>query len=84
MEQWNKLVGLVKEFYIAFGQQEFLEKEMIDERMKLREKLFEEELKEYEVAEKIITRLKCWMQYATCVTYSSERCWKYIKAMLKL
>ena len=26
MEQWNKLVGLVKEFYIAFGQQEFLEK----------------------------------------------------------
>ena len=52
MEQWNKLVKLVKEFYIAFGQQEFLEKEMTDERMKLREKLFEEELKEYEVAEK--------------------------------
>ena len=52
MEQWNKLVRLVKEFYIAFGQQEFLEKEMTDERMKLREKLFEEELKEYEVAEK--------------------------------
>lgn len=46
MEQWNKLVGSVKEFYIAFGQQEFLEKEMTDERMKLREKLFEEELKE--------------------------------------
>lgn len=52
MEQWNKLVGLVKEFYIAFGQQEFLEKEMTDERMGLREKLFDEELKEYEVAEK--------------------------------
>lgn len=52
MEQWNKLVGMVKEFYIAFGQQEFLEKEMTDERIELRKKLFEEELKEYEVAEK--------------------------------
>ena len=41
MEQWNKLVKLVKEFYIAFGQQEFLEKEMTDERMKLRERLFQ-------------------------------------------
>ena len=47
MEQWNKLVELVKEFYIAFGQQEFLEKGMTDERMELREKLFDEELKEY-------------------------------------
>jgi len=36
MEQWEKLVGLVKEFYIAFGQQEFLEKEITDERIKLR------------------------------------------------
>ena len=52
MEQWNKLVGLVKEFYIAFGQQEFLEKEMTEERTELRKKLFDEELKEYEVAEK--------------------------------
>ena len=52
MEQWNKLVGLVKEFYIAFGQQEFLEKGMTDERMELRKKLFDEEFKEYEVAEK--------------------------------
>lgn len=52
MEQWNKLVGLVKEFYIAFGQQEFLEKGMTNERMELREKLFDEEFKEYEVAEK--------------------------------
>ena len=43
MEQWNKLVGLVKEFYIAFGQQEFLEKGMTDERMELRKKLFDEE-----------------------------------------
>ena len=52
MEQWEKLVGLVKEFYIAFGQQEFLEKEMTEERTELRKKLFDEELKEYEVAEK--------------------------------
>ena len=52
MEQWNKLVGLVKEFYIAFGQQEFLEKDMTDERMKLRKRLFDEELKEYEMVEK--------------------------------
>ena len=52
MEQWNKLVGLVKEFYIAFGQQEFLEKEMTDERTKLRERLFDEELTEYNIAER--------------------------------
>jgi len=52
MERWNKLVGLVKEFYIAFGQQEFLEKEMTEERTELRKKLFDEELKEYNVAEK--------------------------------
>lgn len=52
MEQWNKLVGMVKEFYIAFGQQEFLEKEMTIDRMKLREKMFKEEQTEYEVAEK--------------------------------
>lgn len=52
MEQWNKLVKLVKEFYIAFGQQEFLKKEMTKERMELRERLFDEELKEYNDAEK--------------------------------
>lgn len=52
MEQWNKLVGLVKEFYIAFGQQEFLEKEMTKERMELRRRLFDEELTEYNVAER--------------------------------
>ena len=33
MEQWEKLVKLVKEFYITFGQQEFLEKEMTNDRM---------------------------------------------------
>ena len=52
MEQWNKLVGMVKEFYIAFGQQKFLENEMTVDRMKLREKMFKEEQTEYEVAEK--------------------------------
>jgi hypothetical protein len=26
MEKWKEIVGLVKEFYIAFGQKEFLEK----------------------------------------------------------
>ena len=52
MEKWKEIVGLVKEFYIAFGQKEFLEKEMTEERMKLRERLFDEELKEYNDAEK--------------------------------
>ena len=52
MERWNKLVGMVKEFYITFGQQEFLKKEMTVDRMKLREKMFKEEQTEYENAEK--------------------------------
>ena len=52
MKQWNKLVGMVKEFYIAFGQQEFLEKKITVDRMKLREKMFKEEQTEYEDAEK--------------------------------
>lgn len=52
MEKWKEIVELVKRFYIAFGQQEFLEKEMTKERMKLRERLFDEELKEYNDAEK--------------------------------
>ena len=55
MEQWNKLVGMVKEFYIAFGQQEFLEKEMTIDRMKLREKMFKEEQteKQNDIVEKL-------------------------------
>ena len=77
MEQWNKLVKLVKEFYIAFGQQEFLEKEMTDERMKLREKLFEEELKEYEVAEKNNNKVE--MIDAVCDMY-----YIYIGTLLEL
>lgn len=52
MERWNKLAEMVKEFYLAFGQQEFLEKEMTKERIELRERLFYEELKEYNDAEK--------------------------------
>ena len=52
MEKWKEIVELVKQFYIAFGQQEFLEKEMTEERMKLRERLFDEELTEYNVAER--------------------------------
>ena len=67
MEQWNKLVGLVKEFYIAFGQQEFLEKGMTDERMELRERLFDEELKEYNVAEKSNDKVE--MLDAVCDMY---------------
>ena len=67
MQQWNKLVGLVKEFYIAFGQQDFLEKEMTDERMGLRKKLFDEELKEYEVAEKNDNKVE--MLDAVCDMY---------------
>ena len=77
MEQWNKLVGLVKEFYIAFGQQEFLEKEMTDERMKLRKRLFDEELKEYEMAEK--NKDKVEMLDAVCDMY-----YIYIGTLLEL
>ena len=67
MEQWNKLVKLVKEFYIAFGQQEFLEKEMTDERMKLRERLFDEELTEYNIAERENNKVE--MLDAVCDMY---------------
>ena len=52
MEKWKEIVELVEQFYIAFGQQEFLEKEMTEERMKLRKRLFDEELTEYNVAER--------------------------------
>ena len=67
MEQWNKLVKLVKEFYIAFGQQEFLEKEMTNERMKLRERLFDEELTEYNIAERENNKVE--MLDAVCDMY---------------
>ena len=77
MEQWNKLVGLVKEFYIAFGQQEFLEKEMTDERMKLRKRLFDEEFKEYETAEK--NKDKVEMLDAVC-----DMCYILIGTLLEM
>ena len=77
MEQWEKLVGLVKEFYIAFGQKEFLEKEISDERIKLRKKLFDEELREYEVAEKNNNRVE--MLDAVCDMY-----YIYIGTLLEL
>ena len=77
MEQWEKLVSLVKEFYIAFGQQEFLEKEITDERIKLRKKLFNEEFKEYEVAEKDNDRVE--MLDAVCDMY-----YIYIGTLLEL
>ena len=51
MEQWEKMAKLVKEFYIVFGQKEFLEKEMTEERRHLRELLFTEEQLEYMKAE---------------------------------
>nr|DAP68801.1 MAG TPA: NTP-PPase-like protein [Caudoviricetes sp.] len=77
MEQWNKLVGLVKDFYIAFGQQEFLENEMTDERMKLRERLFDEELKEYKMAEK--NKDKVEMLDAVC-----DMCYILIGTLLEM
>lgn len=77
MEQWNKLVGLVKEFYIAFEQQEFWEKEMTDERIELRKKLFDEELKEYEVAEK--NKDKVEMLDAVC-----DMCYILIGTLLEI
>ena len=77
MEQWNKLVGSVKEFYIAFGQQEFLEKEMTDERMKLRKRLFDEELKEYKMAEK--NKDKVEMLDAVC-----DMCYILIGTLLEM
>ena len=77
MEQWNKLVKLVKEFYIAFGQQEFLEKEMTDERMKLRERLFDEELTEYNIAERENNKVE--MLDAVCDMY-----YIYIGTLLEL
>ena len=77
MDQWNKLVKLVKEFYIAFGQQEFLEKEMTKERMKLRERLFDEELKEYNDAEKNNDRVE--MLDAVC-----DMCYILIGTLLEM
>ena len=47
----EKMKKLVKEFYVAFGQEKYLNKEVYRatsiERMKLRNRLFDEELKEF-------------------------------------
>ena len=56
MEQWNKLVGLVKEFYIASGQEKYFCYEKMNllemlERVNLRNKLLIEEAEEYIEAE---------------------------------
>ena len=77
MERWKELVKLVKEFYIAFGLQEFLEKEMTDERMKLRKRLFDEELKEYKMAEK--NKDKVEMLDAVC-----DMCYILIGTLLEM
>jgi hypothetical protein len=77
MERWKELVKLVKEFYIAFGQQEFLKKEMTYERMELRERLFDEELKEYKMAEK--NKDKVEMLDAVC-----DMCYILIGTLLEM
>ena len=56
MDQWGKLVGLVKEFYIAFGQEKYFCYEKMNlletlKRVTLRNKLLIEEIKEYIEAE---------------------------------
>ena len=57
----EKMKKLVKEFYVAFGQERYLSKEVYGatsiERMKLRNKLFDEELKEFLEAEADVEKL---------------------------
>lgn len=65
----EKMKKLVKEFYVAFGQEKYLNKEVYREisieRMKLRNKLFDEELKEFLEAETDVEKLDaiCDMYY---------------------
>ena len=65
----EKMKKLVKAFYVAFGQETYLNKEVYREisveRMKLRNKLFDEELKEFLEAETDIEKLDaiCDMYY---------------------
>ena len=65
----EKMKKLVKEFYMAFGQEKYLNKGMYRaaniERMKLRNRLFDEELKEFLEAETDIEKLDaiCDMYY---------------------
>nr|WP_314081481.1 nucleoside triphosphate pyrophosphohydrolase family protein [uncultured Leptotrichia sp.] len=65
----EKMKKLVKEFYMAFGQEKYLNKGMYRaaniERIKLRNKLFDEELKEFLEAETDVEKLDaiCDMYY---------------------
>ena len=47
MEQWEMMAKMVKEFYLAFKQEEFLNKDMTEERGHLRDLLLMEEKTEY-------------------------------------
>ena len=51
MEQWEMMAKMVKEFYLAFKQEEFLSKDMTEEREHLRDLLLMEEKTEYMKAE---------------------------------
>ena len=51
MEQWEMMAKMVKEFYLAFNQEEFLNKDMTEERKHLRDLLLMEEKTEYMKAE---------------------------------
>lgn len=65
----EKMKKLVKEFYVAFGQERYLSKEVYGatsiERIKLRNKLFDEELEEFLEAETDVEKLDaiCDMYY---------------------
>ena len=51
MEQWEMMAKMVKEFYLAFNQEKFLNAEMTEERERLRDLLLTEEKTEYAKAE---------------------------------
>ena len=51
MEQWEMMAKMVKEFYLVFKQEEFLNKDMTEERKHLRDLLLMEEKTEYMKAE---------------------------------
>ena len=51
MEQWEMMAKMVKEFYLAFKQEKFLNKDMTEKREHLRDLLLMEEKTEYMKAE---------------------------------
>ena len=51
MEQWEMMVKMVKEFYLAFNQEKFFNVEMTEDRERLRDLLLTEEKTEYAKAE---------------------------------